>query len=380
MTLNFWRMCVANLLLYTSVYMLFPLLPFVMGEQLGVSAGQVGSMFLVFAMAMFAVGPFHAYLVDEYKRKHVLLYSTFIMLTAVLGYAFVDSYTKFLLLAAVQGACFGLATTAGITVAIDITTSARRSAGNMVYAWAARLGMLVGVVLGIGIYKMYGFRMVTYLSVATGLAGIFFASRVYVAFRAPIGVSLCNMDRFLLPRAWVPAINMILITFVPGLLIPLVHPFLNDSVLGNMGIPVPFFVGVGIGYLISLLLARLSFMKEKTLRLVIVGIGLEMLAMSLLDPNGSISAPSVLLGLGLGLVMPEFLVMFVKLSHHCQRGTANTTHLLASEVGISLGIATACYLDLDTDKMLHIGQIVASVALVFFVIATYPYYIRKKVR
>lgn len=57
MTLNFWRMCVANLLLYTSVYMLFPLLPFVKGEQLGVSAGQVGSMFLVFAMAMFAVGP-----------------------------------------------------------------------------------------------------------------------------------------------------------------------------------------------------------------------------------------------------------------------------------------------------------------------------------
>ncbi len=226
MTLNFWRMCVANLLLYTSVYMLFPLLPFVKGEQLGVSAGQVGSMFLVFAMAMFAVGPFHAYLVDEYKRKHVLLYSTFIMLTAVLGYAFVDSYTKFLLLAAVQGACFGLATTAGITVAIDRRASARRSAGNMVYAWVARLGMLVGVVLGIGMYKMYGFRMVTYLSVATGLAGIFFASRVYVAFRAPIGVSLCNMDRFLLPRAWVPAINMLLIAFAPGALLPLM--FVGD--------------------------------------------------------------------------------------------------------------------------------------------------------
>ncbi len=34
MTLNFWRMCTANLLLFISVYMLFPLLPFVMGEQL----------------------------------------------------------------------------------------------------------------------------------------------------------------------------------------------------------------------------------------------------------------------------------------------------------------------------------------------------------
>lgn len=80
MTLNFWRMCTANLLLFISVYMLFPLLPFVMGEQLGVSVGQAGSMFLVFAVAMFTVGPFHAYLVDEYKRKHVLLYSALIML------------------------------------------------------------------------------------------------------------------------------------------------------------------------------------------------------------------------------------------------------------------------------------------------------------
>ena len=173
---------------------------------------------------------------------------------------------------------------------------------------------------------------------------------------------------------------MILITFVPGLLIPLVHPFLNDSVLGNTGIPVPFFVGVGTGYLVSLFLARLFFMKEKTLRLVIIGIGLEMLAMSLLNAADSVVAPSVLLGLGLGLIMPEFLVMFVKLSHHCQRGTANTTHLLASEVGVSLGIVTTCYLDMDTGKMLHIGQIVASVALVFFVIVTYPYYMRKKVR
>ena len=65
-----------------------------------------------------------------------------------------------------------------------------------------------------------------------------------------------------------------------------------------------------------------------------------------------VGVPSILLGLGLGLVMPEFLVMFVKLSHHCQRGTANTTHLLASEVGFASGIAVACYFDLEADKML----------------------------
>ena len=154
MTLNFWRMCAANLLLFASVYMLFPVLSFVMPERLGISFPQVGSMFLVFAAAMFAVGPFHAYLCDEYKRKNVLLYSTLAMLAATAGYAFADSYIKLLLLALVQGGCFGLATTAGITVAIDITTSARRSAGNMVYAWSARLGMLIGAGIGILLYGL----------------------------------------------------------------------------------------------------------------------------------------------------------------------------------------------------------------------------------
>ena len=52
MTLNFWRMCAANLLLFASVYMLFPVLSFVMPERLGISFPQAGSMFLVFAAAM----------------------------------------------------------------------------------------------------------------------------------------------------------------------------------------------------------------------------------------------------------------------------------------------------------------------------------------
>ena len=91
-----------------------------------------------------------------------------------------------------------------------------------------------------------------------------------------------------------------------------------------------------MGYLASLVIARLFILKEKTLRLVIMGLGLEILAICLLKAGYSSGISSVLLGLGLGLIMPEFLVMFVKLSHHCQRGTANTTHLLAGEVGIDV--------------------------------------------
>lgn len=316
MTLNFWRMCAANLLLFTSVYMLFPLLPFVMGQQLDITVPQTGSMFLVFAAAMLVVGPFHAYLGDEYKRKHVLLYSTFVMLAAMLGYAFVDSYTKLLLLALVQGACFGLATTAGITVAIDITTAARRSAGNMVYAWAARLGMLMGAGLGILLYRLYNFHITVYLSIAAGLLSMLLVSRVYVAFRAPIGMTLCNADRFLLLRAWLPALNMLLIAFVPGVLLPLL------------------FVGDYISLLALVVLALLTV---------------------------------------------PFTRMFVKLSYHCQRGTANTMCHLSMEIGLLAGLTVACRL-MDTSLLYHAASVSVLLALFFFVLLTYPYYKKRKVR
>lgn len=309
-------MCVANSLLFTSVYMLFPLLPFVMGQQLDISVAQAGSMFLVFAVAMFAVGPFHAYLGDEYRRKNVLLYSVIIMLAAVLGYAFVDSYMKLLLLAFVQGGCFGLATTAGITVAIDITASARRSTGNMVYAWASRLGMLVGVVLGVWLYHIHGFRTMIYCSVAIGVFSMFFSSRVYVAFRAPIGMSLCNVDRFLLPRAWLPAVNMMLIAFIPGVLLPLMFA-------GN--------------YLPLLALFILAF-----------------------------------------ITIP-FTRMFVKLSHHCQRGTANTMCHLSMEAGLLAGLAVACRI-MNVPAIHHVAMTAAILAVFFYVLLTYPYYKRKRVR
>ena len=370
-TVHFMRICVANLLLFISLYILFPVLSVEMADRLGVPVAQTGVIFLFFTLGMFLIGPFHAYLVDAYKRKYVCMFSFATMVAATAGYAFVTNITELILLSTVQGLAFGIATTAGITLAIDITNATLRSAGNVSFSWMARLGMIIGIVLGVWLYQSYSFKNLLSVSVITGAAGVLMVSGVYVPFRAPIVTRLYSFDRFLLLRGWVPAINMILITFVPGLLIPLVHRFLNDSVWGSSGIPIPFFVGTGIGYLASLLLARLFILKEKTLRLV---------AITLLASGFPVGVPSILLGLGLGLVMPEFLVMFVKLSHHCQRGTANTTHLLASEVGFASGIAVACYFDLEADKMLYTGQVVAVIALIFFILVTYPYYKRKKVR
>ena len=84
------------------------------------------------------------------------------------------------------------------------------------------------------------------------------------------------------------------------------------------------------------------------------------------------------LGVLVLLTIP-FTRMFVKLSHHCQRGTGNTTCYLAMETGLLAGLATACRLS-DAYLLYHAAGVAALLALFFFVLLTYPYYKRKKVR
>lgn len=378
-TIHFMRICIANLLLFISLYMLFPVVPVEMADHLGVPVSQTGAMFLLLTLGMFAIGPFHAYLVDAYKRKYVCAFSFATMVAATVGYGFVNDITQLLLLCFVQGIAFGMATTAGITLTIDITNTNLRSSGNIAFSWAARLGMLIGIALGVGLYQWYDFKTLLYVSVIAGLAGIFFVSRVYVPFRAPIVTNLCSSDRFLLLRGWLPAFNLMLIAFIPGLLLPVFHNSLSDVFIGN--IEIPFFAIVGVGFLFSVLLARFVYREEKTLRVITLGISLMMVSFILLKELPAI-VTAILLGVGLGLVTPEFLLMFVKLSQHCQRGTANTTHLLAWETGMSLGVAAACYLSTESsvDAVYHLGRILTPIALLFFILLTYPYFKKKRVR
>lgn len=387
-TSHFVRVCLANLLLFVSLYMLYPVLPVVMAGRLGIPVSETGFLYLFFAVGMLLVGPFHNYLVDAYKRKYVCMLSFALMTAAVAGYAFVRNLAELQLLCLVQGAAFGLTTTAGITLGIDVINSSFRSAGNQVFSWAARLGMILGIAAGVFLYRTYDFESLLYLSVAMGALGILTLSGVYAPFRAPIVTNICSFDRFLLLRGLVPALNLMFIAFVPGMLLPmLLQPQSPVNVLVG-GIPIPFFGVACVGFLLTVLLVRLFFRgKNKMWIQIVAGLVLmigAIVAMSqvILPQVTELVLAAILFGLSLGLIAPEFLNMFVKLSEHCQRGTANTMHLLAWEIGIALGIATACSIRTDASQevVYQVGMFSAVLALVFFALVTYPYFKVKKKR
>ena len=310
LTGDFLRMCVAHFLLFAGLFMLLPWLPMALKQHMQIPLSQGAWLYAAFVAGMFIVGPFHAHLGDVHRRKRLFLFPAIGMAAAGVGDLYATDWMQCCLLALVQGACFALAMVGDLTVAIDITHSSRRTGGNLVYAWLGRMGWMVGACVGSWLFLHVELRQLIMVAGGTVLAGCYFGMRVYVPFRAPIGVPVATLDRFLLPRAWVPAIGVVLLSMAVGRLLPLL--------LGGDYCP-------------------------------LIGLGL------------------------LAVAVIPLVRLFVRLSHHCQRGTANASCYQAMDMGLLLGLALS-YRHFDAVTLHRTALQWVIVALLFLVFAVYPYY------
>lgn len=366
--------------------------------------GQPYTFYACFLLGMLFIGPFHAYLVDAFRRKQVYVCSFLSMLASMFCCViFVDYAIPLMALAALCGLSFGLATMAGITLAIDVTPSTLRSTGNVRFAWSS----LWGVVVGCGIGGLANFVSFIYfgkvgpLLVPAALTwiGIFFAAIIHVPFRAPLVTKVLSIDRFFLPRAWIPFVNILPIGFLVGIW--------AGDISWIIGLPIAILVG------------RSRFVREHPIRFAAIGLSLPAVvflvgfALSFMgldvrtfDPQeiaslygyGSVRAwdwlsmrpaswNTIPVWAGIGLALPVFWLIFVKLSHHCQRGTANTTCLIAALIGVLAGMSMPRqfpefrhYTRYVFDFLPAITAVVSLFALLFFLFVTYPYYKRYRVR
>ena len=94
----------------------------------------------------------------------------------------------------------------------------------------------------------------------------------------------------------------------------------------------------------------------------------------------SFAAP-MFIGFGLGIIGSRFLLFFIKLSRHCQRGTAQSTFFLAWEFGLALGIGMGYgLLEQQTKVALQVALCITVVSLLLYHFFTHGWYLRHKNR
>lgn len=334
---DFWLMAIANFLLAMTVYMLVPTMPRWLMDAQQFSAQNAGIAMAAFGVGLFALGAFISYMVQHYRRNLVCIFAVLVeaLLITVLYYIdglhmrVADPMVVFVQRFA-QGAVFGLAQMVlTSTLIIDTSESFQRTEANHSAAWFSRFALSMGPMAGLLIGRIAGFHYVLLATMACAMAVVVLVLLVNFPFRAPQDdIPTVSLDRFFLPHGFPLFVNLQLVTLAVGIILSVV-------------MIEQFYSMMMVGFAVAILSQRFVFKNaelksEVVTGLILMGVALLMMITRHL-PIVMYAAP-LFIGMGVGLIGSRFLLFFIKLSRHCQRGTSQSTFLLGWESGIAWGV------------------------------------------
>lgn len=376
---HFWLLAMANLLLVMSSYMLVATIPLRM-EVRGYSILQIALVMGVFFIGIYLFGSLSGYLVQRYRRKNVFNLSILLLLavTGVLYYLSSLPYNSFdyMLLVGLrfmQGAFYGLSQLVLLsTLIIDTVEAVHRTEANHAATWFGRFALSLGPLAGIYVYQSMNFGSVLILSCICLLVAFVFVNLIRFPFRMPSeDYSRFSFDRFLLKGSHWLFVNVVLVTSVVGVLLSIEHT--------------PRFYGMMmLGFVIAILAERFVFAdadlrSEATSGMIVIGIAV-LLMITRRQESVSYIVP-ILIGLGVGLIGSRFLLFFIKMSNHCQRGTSQSTFLLAWETGIGIGLVLSYGLfHLEQPLVLWVCLGILAASLILYDTFIHSWYIKHKHR
>ena len=383
---EFWLLVIADLLLTMSVYMLIPTFPqwLMVGQHF--TPEQTGLSMAAFAVGLYMFGPLCSWLVQHYRRNVVCIWAIVALALNVLALGYFSPLTSFpraLLHRLMLGAAFGLAQMVlASTLIIDTCESHQRTEANFGAAWFSRFALSLGPVLGMSlclfptnsILEPLQCRLsqITPILLSSGvlaLVSLLLISRVSFPFRSPDeGISLVSLDRFFLPGGFLLFFNLLLISTAVGMM--LVQP-----------LSLVFYALMMVGFLLALLAQRFVFRDAELKSEVLSGLILLLASQFVLlfYPQSHVSP--ILMGTAVGIVSSRFLLFFVKLSRHCQRGTSQSTYFLGWETGLALGLGLGYGLFHDCrDMSFYTCLTITVAALLMYHFLTHHWFMKHKNR
>jgi hypothetical protein len=270
----------------------------------------------------------------------------------------------------VQGAAFGLASQVfSSTLIIDTCESFQRTEANHSATWFGRFALSIGPMVGLLLYPLSDYHVVALASVGCLAASAVLILLVRFPFRVPDDqLRVWSLDRFFLIRGWPLFINLLLITVAVGMLL-------------SLPLDAHFYALLMVGFLLALLAQRFVFRDAELKSEVVSGLLLILAAQFIMLrlPQSPLLSP--LLGLGLGIVGARFLLFFIKLSRHCQRGTAQSTFLLAWESGLAVGVGAGYVLfDGRHDALVNWSMFLVVVAWALYTFCIHNWFVKHKNR
>lgn len=333
---RFVNMCIANWLLHAFVFAQIPL--FTHKLEYITDAHKLSFQCIVaFALGMVLQGPFCAHLLEKHKRKALYLNSVFIVAVSTLAIMLllVDYVSAIPLFALVEGAAYGVSQISmGGTIVNDMLLSAQRTKGDCVYGWTTRLGIPAGLLAGVLLVDCLGVISGFCWSLCALALSYLFVAQTTIPVKAPVKMPAFTLDRFFLPSSWPRMLMLLPVSLLAGCLLYhatgvweliaiLAGSLVSWAIDSRRKTYNCNFTHLCVGYLLTVVsLALYAFVASEIYGLIVA---------------------LFLSAIGLSTASASLLAITVECSEHCQRGTAQNTHILVWCIGLAIGYSL-CFL------------------------------------
>lgn len=392
-TRDYIFVCISAFMMSFSFFILVPTLPLYLKDTFGISQALVGVVLSCYVIAVLSVRPLAGFVADTLPRKSVYLASYALFVSSFLGYFFItQTLALFILLRIFHGFSFGMLTTAGNTLVIDVMPSSRRGEGLGYYGVTNNLAMAFGPMAGLFVIASGNYTLLFLTSLITGSVGLILASLV----RAPRKILektefKLSADRFFLKEGIRACFAFFLLAMPYGMTTSYMALYAREvGITHNAGL---FFTVMAAGLISSRLHSGKrvdrGFVTE-TIRLGICIAFIGAVGEALLSSvaSWSISAAYVtyfltafLFGYGYGTMFPAYNTLFINLAPNSRRATANATYLTGWDVGIGGGMLVGGMISESGYLYCYVlGAVFVVIALLFFVRYVTPHFHAHRLR
>ena len=387
-TRDYIFVCISAFMMSFSFFILVPTLPLYLKDTFHIGQGLVGIVLSCYVVAVLSVRPLAGFMADTFPRKSVYIVAYAIFVSSFLGYFFItQTLALFILLRIFHGFSFGMLTTAGNTLVIDVMPSSRRGEGLGYYGVTNNLAMAFGPMAGLFIISSGNYTLLFLTSLCTGVVGLCFAA----AARAPRRVLAEKMefklsaDRFFLKEGIRACIAFFLLAMPYGMTTSYIALYAREvGITHNAGL---FFTVMAAGLIASRLHSGKRVDKgfiTETIRMGIIiaffgALGEAALAyvagVGLTAGYITYFLTAFLFGYGYGTLFPAYNTLFINLAPNSRRATANATYLTGWDVGIGCGMLFGGYIaELEYAYCYMFGAVLVLLALLFFVRVVTPHF------
>ena len=392
-TRDYIFVCIAAFMMSFSFFILVPTLPMYLKDTFGISPALVGVVLSCYVIAVLSIRPMTGFIADTLPRKRVYIVSYAIFVTSFLGYFFITkTLALFILLRVLHGFSFGMLTTAGNTLVIDVMPSSRRGEGLGYYGVTNNLAMAFGPMVGLFVISSGNYTLLFLTSLITGIIGLVLGALV----RAPRKILektefKLSADRFFLKEGIRACFAFFLLAIPYGMTTSYMALYAAASgITHNAGL---FFTVMAAGLITSRLNSGKRVDRGFVTETIIVGICIALIggfgeailstisAWNIVAGYATYFLTAFLFGYGYGTMFPAYNTLFINLAPNSRRATANATYLTGWDVGIGSGMLLGGYIsEYGYLYCYMLGAVLIFVALLFFKYIVTPHFHTHKLR